>query len=165
MAVVQSLSHAWLSVTPGTAASQASRSFTISRSLLKLLSIESVMPSNHLTLCCPLLLLPLIFPSIRAFSNESILCITWPMTGLISLQSQGLSRVYSNTRVQKHKFFGTQPSLWSNSHIHTWLLKKAIDLTIQNIVGKIMSLLSNMLSRFIIAFLSKSKHLLISLLQ
>ena len=101
--------------------------------LLKLMSIESVMPSNHLTLCCPLLLPPSIFPSIRVFSNESVFRIRWPKywsfsfnispsndyselislgwTGWISLQSKGPSRVFSNTTVQKHKFFGIQVSL------------------------------------------------------
>ena len=75
---VQSLSHVWLFVTPWTAARQASLSITNSQSLLKLMSIESVMPSNYLILCCPLLLLPSIFPSTRVFSNESVLCIRWP---------------------------------------------------------------------------------------
>ena len=75
---VQSLSHVRLFATPWTAACQASLSFTISQSLLKLMSIESVMPSNHLILCHPLLLLSLIFPSIRVFSNEAVLCISWP---------------------------------------------------------------------------------------
>ena len=133
------------SVTPWTAARQASPSFTISQSFLELVSIESVMPSNHLILCRPLLLLPSIFPSIRVFSNESALCIRQPKywsfsfnispsdenSGLISFmmdwfdsQSKGLSRVFSNTTVQKHQFFGAQPSLWSNSQIHTWLLEK-----------------------------------------
>ena len=134
------------SVTPWTAAHQASLSFTISQSLLKLMSIESVIPSNHLILCCPLLLLPSIFPSIRVFSNESALCIRWPKywsfnfsirsskeySGLIPfridwlalLAIQGLSRVFSNATVQKHQFFGSQPSLCSNSHIHTWVLEK-----------------------------------------
>jgi len=99
---------------------------------------------NHLVLCHPLLLMPSTFPSIRVFSNESALCIRWPKywsftfsillmniqgwfplgwTGWISLLSKGLSRVFSNTTVQKHQFFGIQPSLWSNSHIHTWLLE------------------------------------------
>ena len=109
-------------------------------------SIESVMPSNYLILCRPLLLPPSIFPGIRVFSNESVLHIRWPKylvsaseslfpmniqdwfslewTGWISLQSKGLSRVFSNTTVQKHQFFGTQLSLESNSHIHTWLLEK-----------------------------------------
>ena len=75
---VQSLSHVWLFATPWTAAHQASLSITNSWSLLKLMSIESVMPSNHLLLCHPLLLLPSIFPHIRVFSNESVLCIRWP---------------------------------------------------------------------------------------
>ena len=113
---------------------------TISQSLLKLMSIELMMPSNRLILCCPLLLLPSIFPSIRVFSNESTLCIRWPKywsfsfnislpmntqdwsplgwTGWISLQSKGLSRVFSNTTVEKHQFFSAQLSLESNSHIH-----------------------------------------------
>ena len=134
------------SATPWTAACQASLSFTISWSLLKLMSVESVMPSNHLILCHPLLLQPSIFPSIRVSSNESALRIRWPKywsfsfnisssnehPGLISfrmdwldlLQSKGLSRVFSNTTVQKHQFFGTQLSSQSNSHIHTWPLEK-----------------------------------------
>ena len=113
--VVQSVSHVWLLVTPWTAAHHASLSFTISQSLLKLMSIESMMLSIHLVLCYPLLLLPLIFPSIRIFSNESALCIRWlkywsfslsispsneylgwfpfQLTGLISLLSKGISRV------------------------------------------------------------------------
>ena len=127
------------------AASQASLSITSSWSLLKLMSIESVMPSNHLILWHPLLLMPSIFPSIRVFSNESVLRIRWPkywsfgfsspyneypdwfpleLTGLISLQYKGLSRVFSNTTVQKHQFFRAQLSLWFNSYIRTWLLEK-----------------------------------------
>jgi len=114
-------------VTPWTAARQASLSITNSQSLLTRMSIELVMPSNHLILRCPLLLPPSIFPSIRVFSNESALRIRWPkcwsfsfssspsdeysglisfrMAGWISLQSKGLSRVFSNTTVQKHQFF------------------------------------------------------------
>ena len=118
---VQSLCHVQLVVTPWTAACHASLSFTISWSLLKLMSIESVMPFNHLILCCPLLLLPSIFPSIRVFSNELASHIRWPkdwpfsfsishsneysglgLSGLISLLSKGLTRVFSNTTVQKH---------------------------------------------------------------
>ena len=134
-------------------------------------------------LCRPLLLLPSIFPSIRVLSNESGLHIRWPKywrfcfsispsseySGLIafridawiSLQSKGLSRVFSGTTIQKHQFFGTQPSLWSNSHICTdsW---KTIALTLQTCVGKVIPLLFNTLSGFVIAFLLKSKHLLIS---
>ena len=141
---VQSLSHVQLFVTLRTAVRQASLSITNSRSLLKLKSIELVMLSNHLILCCPLLLLPSIIPSIRVFSNESVLCIRWlkywsfgispsneysgliplGLTGLISLQSKGLSRTFSSTTVQKCQFFGSQPSLWSNSYLCTWLLEK-----------------------------------------
>ena len=85
------------------------------------------------------------------------------LTGLISSKSKGLSRVFSSTTIWKHQFFNAQPSLWSNCHIHTWLLGKA--LTIWTFVGKVMSLLFNMLSRFVIAFLPRSKHLLIAWLQ
>ena len=140
--------------------------------LLKLMSIELVMPSNHLILRRPLLLLPPVFSSFRVFSNESVLCIRQPKywsfsfsispsneysglisfkIGWISLQSKGLSRVLSNTSVQKHRFFGAQ--LFSMA------------LTRWAFVGKVMSLLFNMLSRLVIGFLSKSKHLLISWLQ
>ena len=134
---VQSLSHVQLFATSWTAACQASLSITNPQGLLKLMSIESVMPSNHLILCRPrlllCLLLPSIFPSIRVFSNESVLHIRWPkywsfsfsispsneysglisfrMAGWISWQSKGLSRVFSNTTVQKHPFFGAQLSL------------------------------------------------------
>ena len=143
---VQSLSHVWLFATPWTAACQASLSITNSWSLLKLMSIKSMMPSNHLILCHPLLLLPSIFPSIRVFqmsqfftsgsqsigglviaSVPSMNIEDWfplGLTGWISLQSKGLSRVFSNTTNQKHQFFWAQLSLWSNSHIHTWLLEK-----------------------------------------
>ena len=143
---VQSLSRVWLFATPWTTARQASLSISNSRSPPKPMSIESVMPSNHLILYRPLVLLPSIFPSIRVFSNESALHIRWPNIGIlastsvllvntqdwsplgwtswISLQSKELSRVFSNTTVQKHQFFGAQLSLQSNSHIHTWLLEK-----------------------------------------
>ena len=145
--VVQLQSHVRLFVTSWTVAHQAPLSSTISQSLLKLMSIQSVMLSNHLILCCPLLLLPSIFPSIRVFPNELVLCIKWPkywsfsfsiipsneyselisysIDWLISLQSKGLSRVFSSTAVQKHQFFRAKPSLWSNSHIHAWLLEKS----------------------------------------
>ena len=131
--LVQSLSHVRLFATPWTAAHQASLSITNSRSPHKPMSIELVMPSNHLILCGPLPLLPSIFPGIRVFSNESALHIRWPQywsfsfnispsnehpdwspsewTGWISLQSKGLSRVFYNTTVQKHQFFGAQLSL------------------------------------------------------
>ena len=125
---VQSLNCFWLFATPWTAARQASLSITNSWSLLKLMSIESVMPSNHLILCRPLLLWPSIVPSIRVFSNECALNIRWPKywsfslnitqdwsplgwTGWISLQSKGLARVFSKTTVQKHQFYGAQLSL------------------------------------------------------
>ena len=138
---VQSLSHVRLFASPWTAARQASLSITNSRSLLKLMSTESVMPSNHLILCHPLLLLPQSFPASGSFPMSqlfasggqsigvSALASVLPMniqdwsplgwTGWISLQSKGLSRVFSSTTVQKHQFFGTQLSLWANSHIHT----------------------------------------------
>ena len=112
------------------------------------MSIESVMLSNHLIICCHLLLLPSIFPSIRVFSNESLFpwsgqrtgasasasvlpisiqgWVPLGLTGLISLQSKGLSRVFSSITVWKHQFFSAQPSLWSSSHYHTWLLEKPL---------------------------------------
>ena len=184
--VVQSCSRIRLYAIQWTAACRASLSFTISWSLLKLMSIESVMPFNHLVLCHSFLFLLLIFPSIRVFSNESALRISgqstgasasasvpskniqdwfpWGLTGLTSLLSKGLSRVFSNTIVQKHQYFGAQPSLWSNSHIHTWLWKNhSFDYTV--FVSKVMSLLFNNLSRFVIAFLLRSKGLLMSWLQ
>ena len=137
---VKSFSRVRVFVTPWTKVCQASLSIINSWSLLKLMLIELVMPSSHLILCHPLLL-PSIFPSIRVFSNESALHIRWPKywsfsfnispsneysrliffewTGWFSWQSKGLSRVFSNTTVQKHHFFGAQLALSSNSHIHT----------------------------------------------
>ena len=139
---VQSLSHVWVFETPWTAAHQASLSITNSRSSPKFMCIELVIPSSHLILCRPLLLLPPILHSFRIFSNESTLRMRWesirvsasasvlpiniqdwsPLrwTGWISLQSKG----FSNTTVQKHQFFCTQLSSQSNSHIHTWPLEK-----------------------------------------
>ena len=148
---------------------------TNSWSILKLMCIESVMPSNHLVPCRPLLLLPLIFPSIRVFSNESDLCIGWPKywsfsfgispsseyswlisfrmdwLDLLAVQQtlKSLLRVFSNTTVQKHQFFGAQLSLQSNSHIHIMTTGKTIALTRRTFVGKVMSLLYNMLSRLV----------------
>ena len=133
-----------LFATPGTTACQLFLSFTISWSLLKLMSMESMIASNHLIPHHPLLFLPSIFPSFRVFSNESALSIRWPKywsfsispsneySGLTSfridwfdlLSSKGLSRIFSNTTVQKHHFFSVQPCLWSNSHTQAWLLKK-----------------------------------------
>ena len=143
---VQLLSRVRLFAAPWTAACQASLSITNSQSSPKLMSIKSVMPSKHLILCCPLLLLPSIFPSIRSFqmsqcfssggqsigvsASASVLPMNiqdwFPLwwTSWISLQSKGLSRVFSNTTVQKHQFFGTQLSLQSNFHVHTWLPEK-----------------------------------------
>ena len=175
-----SVSHVRLVATPRTAARQASLSMTNSRSLLKLMSFDLMMLSNHLILCRPLFLLPSIFPSIRVFSNESVLCIRRPKywsfsfnivlpmniqdwsplgwTGWISLPSKGLSRVFSNTIVQKHQFFSTQLSLYMTA-------EKNIALTRWTFVGKVMSLFFNMLSRLVKTFLPRSKHLLISWLQ
>ena len=141
--VVQLISRIQLFGTPWTAACQASLSFTIFQRSLKLTSIESVMSSNHLIFCHPLLLPPSIFPRIRVFSNELALRTRWPkywsfsfsnnpsneysglisfrMDWWISLQPKGLSRVFSNTTVQKYQFFGAQPSLWSNSNIHDFI--------------------------------------------
>ena len=147
---VQSLSHMWFFATPWTAAHQASLSIANSRSLFKLMSIGSVIPSNYLILCRPLLLLPSIFPSIRVFSNESALCNRWPeywscsysiglsnkRSGLISFKSDLLDLLaVQGTRESSPKtqfksinssalsfLYGL--SLRSNSHIHTWLLEK-----------------------------------------
>ena len=143
---VQLLSRVWLFVTSWIAACEASLSITNSWSSLKLMSFESVMTSSHLILCHLLLCLPPIPPSIRVFSNESTLRMRWPkywsftfsispsnehpglisfrMDCYISLQSKGLSRVFSNTTVQKHQFFSAQLSSQSNSHTHTWPLEK-----------------------------------------
>ena len=145
MCSVQSLSHVRLFATPWFTARQASLSITNSRSSLRLTSIKSVMPSSYLILYGPLLLLPPIPPSIRVFFSESTLHIQstgvstlasflpkksqgWSpseCTGWISLQCKGLSRVFSNTTVQKHQFFSAQPTSQSNSHIHTWPQEKS----------------------------------------
>ena len=140
--VVQSLSPVLHFVTPWTAAPQTSLSFTISQSFLKFLSIELVMPSNYLILCCPLLLLPSILPSIRVFSNELVLHIRWPkycslglstsvlpmniqdwfplgLTGLISLQSKGFSTVFSSPTVRRHRFFSSPFNAIPSSYFST----------------------------------------------
>ena len=143
---VQSLSCVQLFAIAWAATHQASLSFTVSQSLLKLMSIDSVVPSNHLICCLPLLLPPTIFPSIRVFASESAVHIKWPnywsfsfsispsseYSGLISfrinsfdlLAVQGTLRVFSSTTVRKHQFFSAQHLLWSNCLIHTWLLEK-----------------------------------------
>ena len=142
---VQRLSRVQIFATPWTTAHQVSLFFTISWSLLKLMSSESVMPSNHLILSHPLLLLPAIFPSIRVFSQQVAKVLE------LQLQHQSFQRtfrndflwdrlvwspccprdsqVFSSTTVQKHQFSGVQTSSWSNSHIHTWPLKKTKALT------------------------------------
>ena len=143
--LVQLLSRVLLFATSWTAALQASMSFTISQSLLKFMSIE-LMIADHLILYHPLLHLPSMFSSIRVFSNELALCIRWPKywsfnfnispfneySGLISfridwfdlLVVQGTLKSLLQHPVQKHQFFGTQPSLWSNSHTCTWILQR-----------------------------------------
>ena len=181
---VQLLSRVRLFVTPWTAAGQASLSITNSWSLLKLMSIELVMPSNHLIFCHPLLFLPSTFPSIRVFSNESALRIRWPKywtfsfsispcnecSGLISfrmdwldlLAVQGTLKSLLQHHSSKASILWRSAFFTSNSHMATG---KAIALTIWTFVGKVMSLLFNMLSRFVIASLPRSKRLLIVWLQ
>ena len=177
---VQSVSRVQLFGTPWTAAQQASLSITNSRSLLKLMSIESGMPSNHLILCHPLLLLPSIFPSIRVFSNESVLHIRWPKYWSFSISP---SDEYSGLIFFRMDWFdllavqGTLKSLlqhhsskasiiWCSAFFIVQLLDpymttgKTVVLTRWTFVGKVMSLLSNMLSRLVIAFLPRSKRLL-----
>ena len=138
-------SHVWFFTTPWVAALQVSLFITIYQTLTKFMAIESVIPFNHVILCNSLLLLPSIFFSIGFFQSQllsssgqsigaSATASVLPksiqywfplrLTGLISLLSKGFSRVLSSTTVQKHQFFGAQPSLWSNSHIHIWLLEK-----------------------------------------
>ena len=174
---VQSLSRVQLFATPWIAAHQASLSISISWSSLKLTSIESEMPSSHLILCRPLLLLLPIPPSIRVFSNESTL-FTWggqstgvsalasvlpkksqgwsPLewTGWISLQPKGLSGVFSNTTVQKHQFFGAQISFFTVQLSHPYItIGKTIAWTRRTFVGNVMSLLFIMLCWLVITFL------------
>ena len=137
------------------------------------MSIESMMLSDYVILCHLLLLLPSIFPNIRVFSSELALPIRWPKDWSFSivlpvniqdlgLLSKGLSRVFSNTIVQKHQFFSAQPSLRPQLSHPYMTTGKTIALTRQTFVGKVMSLLFNMLSRFVTAFLPRSKNLLIS---
>ena len=177
---VQSLSHVWLFVTLWIVARQASLSITISRSSLKLTSIELVMPSSHLILCRPLFLLPPIPPSIRVFSNKSTLCMRWPQywsfsfsiilskehPGLISFRMDWLDlksllqHHSSKASILQHSAFSTVQ--FSHPYMTTG---KTIALTRWTFVGKVMSLLFNMLSRLVITFLPRSKQLLISWLQ
>ena len=182
---VQPLSRVWLFAIPWTAACQASLSITNSWSLLKLMSIESVMPSNRLILCHPLLLLWSVFPSIRVFSNEKVLCIRWPKywsfslnispsnkySGLISyrtnlldfLSVQGILKSLlqhhsSKASILKHSAFFIVQLSYPNT-----TTGKTIDLTRWTFVGK--GLLFNVPSRLVIAFLPRSKGLLISWLH
>ena len=152
------------------------------------MSNKSVMQSNLLILCRPLLLLPSIFPSTRLFSNESALHVRWPKywsfrfsispsneySGLISIRMDWLDLLAVQESLKsllqhhssKAQFFGAQLALWSNSHIHTCMTTgKTIALTRQTFAGKVMSLLFNMLSRLVIAFLPRNRHFLISWLQ
>ena len=152
--------------------------------LFKFMSIESVMLSNHLILCCPHLLLPSVFSASGSFTMSQIFPegsqiiglsasvlpmniqewdIPLGLTGLIFLMSKGLSRVFSSTTVQKHQFFWAQPSLCSNSHIHKWLLEKP-EFWLYG-PSKVIYPLFNMLSKLAIAFLPRSKCLLVSWLQ
>ena len=167
---------------PWTAACYASLSITNSQSLLKLMSVESVMPSNHLILCCPLLLLPSILPSIRVFSNESVLRIRWPKYWSFNISpSNEYSRLIS-FRVDWFDLLavqGTLKSLFQHHSSKASILRhsdffmvhlshpymttgKTIALTRQTFVGKVVSLFFNMMSRFVIAFLPRNKRLLIS---
>ena len=184
---VQSLSRVRRFVTPWTAARQASLSITNCLSLPKPMSIESVMPSNHLILCCPLLLPPSIFPCIWVFSDESVLCIRWPKdwsfsfsispsneySGLISLRMDWLDLLAVQgslkSLLQHHS---SKASILRCSAFFTVQLLyqymttgKTIALTRWTFVSKVMSLLFNMQSRLVITFLPRSKHLLISWLQ
>ena len=182
---VQSLSRVQLFVTPWAAARQVSLSITHSWSSLKLMSVESVMPSNHLVLCHPLLLPPSIFPSIRVFSNESVLHITWPKywsfsfnispssehPGLISfrmdwldlLAVQGTLKSLSPPTPQFKSINSLASAFFTVQFSHPYMTTgKTITLTRLTYIGKVMSLFFNMLSRLVIAFLPRNKRLLIS---
>ena len=179
----QSLSRVWLFVTPWTAARQAILSITNSQSPPKPMSIESVMPSNHLILCCPLLLQPPIPPSIRVFSNELALRMRWPKhwsfsfiispsiehPGLISLRMDWLDLLaVQGTLKSLLQHHGSKASILQHSAFfivqlsHPYMTTgKTITLTRRTFVGKVMSLLFNVLSRLVITFLPSSSHLLI----
>ena len=184
---VQLLSRVWLFVTPWTTGSQASQSITNSQCLPKLMSIESVMPSNHLTLCHSLLLLPSIFPNIRVFSNESALRIRWPKywsfrfnispsnedPGLISFRMDWLDLIaVQGTLKSLLQHHNSKASILQRSALfivqlsHPYMTTgKTIALTWLTFVDKVMSLLFNILFRLVLTFLPRSKHLLISWLQ
>ena len=184
---VQSLSHVQLFATPWITACHASLSITNSQSSPRLMSIESVMPSSHLILCCRLLLLPPIPPSIRVFSNESTLRMRWPkywsfsfsiipskeIPGLISYRMDWLDLLaVQGTLKSLLQHHSSQASILQHSAFFTIQLShpymttgKTIALTRRTFVGKVISLLFNMLSRLVITFLPRSKRLLISWLQ
>ena len=184
---VQSLSHVRLFVTPWTAACQSSLSITNSWSLLKLMSFRSVMPSNHLILCYPLLLLPSIFPSIRVFSDESVFHSRWPKywsfsfsispsneyPGLISFRKDWLDLLaVQGTLKSLFQHHSSKASiLWHSAFFivqlsHLYMTTgKTIALTRWTFVGKVMSLLFSMLFRLVITFLPRTKRLLILWLQ
>ena len=184
---VHSFSRVRLFVTPWTTAHPASLSITNSWSLLKLISIELVMPSDHLILCHLLLLLPSIFPSIRVFPNKSALCIRWPKywnfsfsispsnehPGLISFRMDWLDLLAVQGTLQSLlQYHSSKASiLWPSAFFivqlsHPYMTTgKTIALTRRTFVGEVMSLLCNMLSRLVITFLPRSKRVLISWLQ
>ena len=182
---VQSLSRFWQFATPWIAACQATLSITNSWSSLKLMFIESVIPSNHLILCCPLLLLPSVFPSIRVFSNKSVLLIRWPKYCSFSISPSNEHSGLLSFRIDwfdLHAVQGTLKNLLQHHNSKASILRcsaffmvqvshpyktpgKTIVSTIETFVGKVMSLLFNMLSMFVIDFLPRSKCLLISWLQ
>ena len=179
------LTHVRLFATPWTAACQASLSITNSRSLLKLMSIESVMPSNHLILCPPHLLLPSVFPSIRIFSNELTLCIRWPKYWSFSISPSNEYSELISFRIDWLDLLAVQGTvkslpqhhsskasiLWRSAFLMVQLslsyvtIGKTIALARCTFAGKMMSLLFNVLSRLVIAFLPRCKRLLISWLQ
>ena len=183
----KSLSRVRLFATPWISACQASLSIINSQSLPKLMSIESVIPSNHLILCCPLLLLPSIFPSIKVFSNESALQIRWPkcwsfsfsiipskeIPGPISFTIDWLDLLAVQGTLRSHlQHHSSKASiLWCSAFFRIQLSQpyvttgKLIALTIWTFVSRVMSLLFNALSSFVIAFLPRSKCFLISWLQ
>ena len=177
-------SHVWLFVTPWTAARQVSLSITNSQTLFTLMSIELVMPSDHLILCCPLLLPPSIFPSIRVFSNESALCIRWPkywsfsfsisssneLLGLISFRMDWLDilAVQGTLKSLLQQHNSSKASILRHSAFfivqlsHPYMTTgKTIALTRRTYVSKVMSLLFNMLSRLVITFLPRNRQCLL----
>ena len=181
---VQSLSHVWFFAALWTTARQSTLSITNSQSPPKLISIKSVMPSNHLILCCSFLLLPSIFPSIRVFSSESVLHSRWPNywsfsfsispsnehPGFISFRRDWLDllAVQGTLKSLLQHHSSKASILWCSAFFIVWLSHlymttgKTIALTRQAFVGKVMSLLFNMLSRLVITFLPRRKRLLIS---